>query len=421
MAEELGKGSILAQLSLQGREFTSSTDQVMWREEGDMLVSKANKATFATATSTFTVAPSVFPTIVGNIDSKQPTDAQWVGVTPGLRFTAFDSEGVQNWGVVDTVASDGKSFVATVTGGEAFTIGADVEVQFTNYNLEDCECPPSIAIKNWAPTFENTLVKDGIAVEYCEETMIKESVQFDFVDTGKGKVSVDSRLSDAQKVLNQRMEATFAFDKRLTQAEATALGKDKLGTNGVFTILEGRASKVEGIITTMDDVNMLVSMLKANQITEATMHNTAAQQSALQALFPPSSAYSIDPFTDHSNQLIHFGFAGFRINGVTVRFKEWSALDQGASYAAKRYNFVIVPEGKLSRVINGKRETVGYLNAAYFGGNGKVWKMLRSEDPGNGGYCGLDKINYLTTVAPVIFMAHKFIVGVSEPDAAPAG
>lgn len=411
MSQEMGTGSILAQLAMQQREFEVSNDQVMWREEGDMLRSLVNKATHATGT--FTVNPTTFPQVAGNIDTAAPTDAQWVGVTPGLRFTVFDSTGVQNWGVVATVAPDGKSFTATSTGGAAsFTVGSDVEVMFTNNNLDDCECPPCVAIKNWSPTLQNTLVKHGTCIQYCEETMIKENVRFDYIETPDGNVSVDGRLNDALRKMHREVEATFAFDKRLTEAEATAQGKDHVGTDGVLTILDGRATKVQGLIETMDDVMLLIGLLKDNGISEATMHCTSAQYSALQALFPPNSAWHIDPFVNRETDLIYLNFGGFKINGVTIRFKEWSVLDYGAPYAAKKYNFVIVPEGTLSRVINGRRENVGYLNVVYFAGNGKVWKNLRSEDPGNGGYCGLDKINYFTKVAPVIFMAHKFILGI---------
>lgn len=412
MSKEMGRGSLLAKLAIQGQEFQVSNDQVMWKEEGDMLKSLANKATFNGTTNTFTVNPATFPAITGNIDSAIPTGAaQWVGVAEGLRFTVFDSTGEQNWGIVDTVT--GASFTATSTGAADFTVGADVEVMFTNYNLDDCECPPCIAIKDWNPVFENTLASDGVCVEYCEKTMIKENAKFDYIPTDEGNVSVDRRLSDALKMLNIRNEVTFAFDKKLTEAEATAAGKDGVGTNGVFTILDSRATKIEGMLTTMDDIELVVSILKANDIEDAMLYCTAAQYSALQALFPPDTAWTIDPFVNHSTDLIYFGFGGFSMNGVTIRFSEWSAMDKGAPYASKKYHFVIVPQGQLSRVINGTRQNVSYLNAAYFAGNGKVWKMLRNETLNPDGYCGLEKINYFTSVAPVIFMAHKFILGVA--------
>lgn len=413
MAEEMGQGSILATLSAQQREFTTRLSQVMWKEEGDMLVASANKATYAT--NVFTVSPTSFPTPVGNMDTSIPgaAAAQWVGIHVGLRFTVFDSTGVQNWGRITAIAGDGKSFTAAATGAASFTVGASVEVMFTNYNLDHCECPPAIAIKNWAPTFGNTLAKDGVAVEYCAETMQEEGMLFDHIPTPRGEVSVDTRLNDALKLHTQRLEHSFAFDKQLTEAEATAAGSIAQGTNGVFTILEGRATKVQGLVEDMDDVNLLVSILKKNKIREATMHCTAAQFTALQALFPVTSAYHIDPFVDHENDLVHFGFAGFKINGVTIRFKEWSALDEAGDFVGLKYNFVIVPEGRLRRVINGQTENVGYLNAAYYTIDGKVMKMLRQDQVGNGGYCGVDKISYLTKVAPVLFMANKFILGVA--------
>lgn len=413
MAEQLGRGSILTQLGMQAQEFTTSSDQVMWREEGDMLVSSANKATFTLASNTFAVNPSTFPADLDNVDSNAPTNAEWVGISVGLRFTVFDSTGKQNWGRIKSIASDGKSFVAEAQGG-AFTIGTDVEVLFTNNNLDDCECPPCIAIKNWAPTYDNTLVKDGVCVNYCEETLIKEGVEFNFIPMKDGKtVTVDTRLNDALKVMNDKLENTFLYDKKLTTAEATAQNKEHVGTNGVITILEKRAVKVEGMLQTLDDVRAVVAILKANEVFTATIHCTAAQYSALQALFPPTSAYTINPFENHETDLIHLGFGGFKIDGVTVRFKELTALDKSSAYAAKKYNFIIVPEGKLSRLINGKRETVGYLNAVYFAGNGKTWKMLREEERNKDGYCGTNNITYTTKVAPVIFMARKFILGVN--------
>lgn len=413
MAEQLGKGSILTQLGMQAQEFTTSSDQVMWREEGDMLVSSANKATFTLATKTFAVNPATFPVDADNIDSAVPTDAQWVGISENLRFTVFDSTGKQNWGWIKTIAADGKSFTAEAQGG-TFDIGANVEVMFTNYNLDDCECPPCVAIKNWSPTYENTLVKHGTCVNYCEETMIKEGVQFDFVPMKDGKtVTVDTRLNDAQKKMNDELENTFLFDKKLTQAEATAMGKDHVGTNGVITQLEKRAVKIEGMITTQQDIRDVIAILKSNEVYTATIHCSAAQFSAIQALFPPTSAYNINPFENHETDLIYLGFGGFKMDGVIVRFKELTALDRSSAYLAKKYNFFIVPEGKLSRLINGKREQVGYLNAVYFAGNNKVWKMLREEERNADGHCGTNNIRYFTKVAPVIFMARKFILGVA--------
>ena len=194
---------------------TVTNDQVMWREEGDELISNAVKVGFDGATKTFTPSPKVFATDAFNIDNQAPTDVEFIGVEVGMKFTAFDSTGKMNFGEVTSVASDNTSFVAKALGEGVpqFTIGADAEILFTGLNLNDCECPPAIAIKNWAPTFEAQLEKDGVKVKYCKETLAKEGVKFDYIPTPDGTVSVDKRIDDALKALQARAENRDLFSK----------------------------------------------------------------------------------------------------------------------------------------------------------------------------------------------------------------
>ncbi|MGK6342854.1 hypothetical protein ACMGDK_11480 [Chryseobacterium sp. DT-3] len=412
IAEELDDTSLLAQLMISGNEFQVGSEQVVWKEEGDINTSDAHKAT--RATNDFTANPTSIFDDPYDIDSNRPTDVHWAGVAVGMNFYVVDSTGKSQNGVITALSTDYKKFTATPIGGDvAWTVGTDVQVVFYGFNLDDCECPPCVATKDYAPTYENSMFKDGECLEYCEETEIKEGEgAFDLFEVDGGYVKVDERLNQKQKELTKRMDNALAFAKRLTEAEATTLGQKNRGTNGIFPMLEGKAQKVEGMIETHADLEYIADLLRKQKVKVATLRCSTAQYSKLRNLVKPTSPYFFSPFENHQNDLMYIGFAGIDFGDVKIYFKQWNALDSNVEYLAKKYNFIIVPEGKLNRKINGQNMSVSYLNIGWFAGNGKVWKYLR-EDKVDPDSCSVKRTNYTNKFVPVIFMARKFILGIN--------
>ena len=412
-AEKMNRNSLLTELGFNGSEMTVTNDQVMWREEGDELISNAVKVAFDGATKTFTPSPKVFATDAFNIDNQAPTDVEFIGVEVGMKFTAFDSTGKMNFGEVTSVASDNTSFVAKALGeGVAnFTIGADAEILFTGLNLNDCECPPAIAIKNWAPTFEAQLEKDGVKVKYCKETLAKEGVKFDYIPTPDGTVSVDKRIDDALKALQARAENRDLFGGKGTLVQATASGRARVGSWGLLPYLEKRAMKVEGLVDSDAEVRQIIAELKKKDVYEAEMWCSDAQYDALQLLYPADNAYSF--FENHEGDLKYFEFAGVKINGVKLYFKQLGSLSRASEYAGKRYNFFIKPRGRVWVYLNGERRQMDYLAKVYFEAFGEVYKNLRQEVDGNNGYCGIDEINFVEKSTILAFMPRKWMIGVN--------
>mgnify|MGYP000007442301 FL=1 len=411
-AEKMNRNSLLTELGFNGSEMTVTNDQVMWREEGDELISNAVKVAFDGATKTFTPSPKVFATDAFNIDNQAPTDVEFIGVEVGMKFTAFDSTGKMNFGEVTSVASDNTSFVAKAlgVGVAAFTIGADAEILFTGLNLNDCECPPAIAIKNWAPTFEAQLEKDGVKVEYCKETLAKEGVKFDYIPTPDGTVSVDKRIDDALKALQARAENRDLFGGKGTLVQATASGRARVGSWGLLPYLEKRAMKVEGLVDSDAEVRQIIAELKKKDVYEAEMWCSDAQYGALQLLYPADNAYSF--FENHEGDLKYFEFAGVKINGVKLYFKQLGSLSRASEYAGKRYNFFIKPRGKVWVYLNGERRQMDYLAKVYFEAFGEVYKNMREEVAGNG-LCGIDEINFYDKSTILAFMPRKWMIGVN--------
>ncbi|MEI7488036.1 MAG: hypothetical protein WCJ72_11630 [Chryseobacterium sp.] len=418
IAEQMDEGSLIAQLMLQGRETTVSTDQVMWKEEdGKYSVNKVIGKNLVTRTGdSFAINSNAIPDDPFDIDSNRPSDAQWI-VEVGMEFVAIDSSGVMNIGKITAISTDSKSFTAKIfgEGASAWTIAtADLDIIFTGYNLDHCECPPCIGYKKYAPTRENSMFKDGECVEYCEETLANEGAgTYDLLEVGKGEfVEVDERLTRAQKSLVERMEYSLAFGKRMTEAQASSFGQKSRGMNGIFPILDDRALKYEGMIETIDDFTKIANSLKKEGIKSATIRATDDQMSKINALVTPTSPYYITPFQDNTNSLFYIGFGGIKVNGVTLIFKEWSALNSLSENLAQKYHYVIVPEGVLTKVINGQKVKVGYLELIWFKAFNKVYKFLRDKE-GEEKKCGNTKIDYISKFTIALFHPEKWILGVA--------
>lgn len=419
VAEEMDDTSLIAQLMLQEREMTVSTDQVIWKEEdGSYSVNTiTGKGLITRAANVFTLNSSAIPADPYDIDSNRPADAQIIAEV-GMNFMVVDSTGEMNHGVITAIATDHKSFTATWIGegATAWTIGTtDLDIFFYGYNLDHCECAPCIGYKTYAPTRENSMFKDGQCVEYCEETVANEGGgTYDLIEVGNGDfVSVDERLNQAQMSMLERAEYQIAFGKRMTEAQATALGQTARGVNGIFPILDNRALKFEGMIESWADFSAITMALKKEKIYSATIRCTDEQMAKINALVTPGSPYYISPFDDNTNSLYYIGFGGVKINGVTLIFKEWSALNQASENLAQRYHYVIIPEGNLTRVINGQRTKVGYLELIWFNAGNRVYKFLRDRD-GEEKKCGNVKIDYINKLSIALFHPEKWILGIKE-------
>lgn len=418
IADKLDNTSLVAQLLMQGREFTSSISQVTWKEEGNTYSrNKVSGAGLVTRTvNDFLINTAAIPTDAYDIDSNRPDQAQWI-VKPGMEFMVVDSTGKMDYGKITAVSVDGKTMTATpLTVGGVWTIDTtNIDIFFTSYNLDNCECPPCIGWKDYAPSRMNTMTKDGECVSYCEETSIEEGAgAYDLFEVKGQYMYVDEKLNNSQKSLLERMEYAIAFSKRLTEAQATAAGQVSRGMEGLFPTLEGRAKKHEGFIETLADLRAIASYLKKEKITSATIRCSLEQMDKLQALVTPTSPYFFSPFENHESDLVYLDFGGIKISGVTLIFKEWTALADASDNLSKRYNFVVIPEDTLTRVINGKREKVGYLNIVWFAGNGKTWKFLRDNNE-NEHNCGNLKYDIVNKFTITVFMPEKFILGINTP------
>lgn len=426
IAEEMDDSSLIAQLMIQERETTVSTDQVIWKEEdGTFSVNKiVGKGLITRNANVFTLNTTAIPPDPFDIDSNRPTSAQIIAEV-GMNFMVVDTNGEINHGVITAIAADHKSFTATWIGegATAWTIGtADLDIIFYGYNLDHCECAPCIGYKTYAPTRENSMFKDGQCVDYCEETIANEGGgAYDLLEVGNGDfVSVDERLNQAQMSLLERTEYQIAFGERMTEAQATAQGQVARGMKGIFPILEQRGLKFEGMIETFADFSAITMYLKKEGIKKATIRCTDEQMAKINALVTPTSPYFISPFQDNTNSMFYIGFGGVKINGVTLIFKEWSALNSTSENLAKKYHYVIIPEGNLTKVINGTRTKVGYLELIWFKDlTNKVYKFLRDKE-GEEKKCGNVKIDYINKLTIALFHPEKWIIGVSVP-AEPAG
>lgn len=416
IAEDFFDDSLFAELMAMGSEYTFATDQVIWEEQdadfNPTIVSGTGAVSFATATGTFTINNAAIPVDPFDINSQRPTDAKWLQVKVGMQFVAFDTAGKKANGKITSIAADKKSFVASPIGGNWNGLGAtNITVMFTGNNLDHCELAPCIGFTGYAPAYENTMFKDSECVTYCEETEIANSP--DGVDAqpltkiGDEYYNLDERLNDAQKVLTLRSENAFAFEKKLTKTEANG---GQLGTNGLFTILENRATKHLGMITNKQDLMNLAANLKSKGIKQATLRVSSEQYTKLIEILDDTKI-QYTPFTDNTNALYHIGFAGFRIGETEIRFKSWRVLDQ-YSNVGKRYHWLLIPIGKLRVKFNGRVTSANYLNIGWFGKQGDVYKYKRSEKENPNGD-GNRTIHYKNKFVPIVLMPNKFMMGLT--------
>lgn len=412
--------SLLVQLMLQERESTASTDQVAWREEDDQYTVNAvtGKGLITRLANVFTldtasIAPDTF-----DIDANRPEDAQFI-VPVGMTFMVVDDSGNKDYGQITAIAADNKSFTASIYGEGAvdWTIGtSNLDIIFTGLDLDHCECPTGIGYRKYAPLRENTMQKDGDSVEYCEETLANEGAGgYDLYDVGNGDfVEVDERLNQKVKSLIQRADFRIAFGERKTTAQATALGQKSVGMRGIIPLMESRSLKIEGMFETIEDLTKIASYLKKEGIKSATVRCTDAQMEKAEKIVHEFVEYSVNPFQDNTNSIFYIGFRGIKVNGVTLLFKEWNALNALSENIALRYNFVIIPEGQLTKLINGQKQKCGYLNIVYFKAFNKVYKLLRDKD-GEEKKCGKTKIDYTNKFTIVPFHLEKWILGINIP------
>lgn len=412
--EDLYEDSLFAELMAMGNEFTFASDQVIWEEEeagfNPTIVSGTGVVSFNNGT--FTINNAAIPADADDINSERPTEAKWLQVKEGMEFVAFDGSGKRANGKITSIAGDKKSFSATAIGGNWNGLAADnITVMFTGNNLDHCELAPCIGFDGYAPAYENTMFKDSECISYCEETEIANSpdgVEAQPLVEIKGEqYALDERLNNAQKLLTLRSENAFAFSKRLSVSEANGGAR---GTNGMFIILEKRATKFIGMIENIEDVKKLAANLRTKKIKNATLRVSTEQYNKLIDILDTSN-YQFDPFKDTNNILYSIGFTGFKIGDQIIRFKTWDVLDRYAD-VGKRYHWILVPDGKLRVKFNKRVTTAGYLNIGWFGKPGNIFKYKRTEDDtdkAKGNYT----VHYVNKLMPIVLRPQDFMMGVT--------
>ncbi|MDR2207173.1 MAG: hypothetical protein LBE36_13575 [Flavobacteriaceae bacterium] len=412
--------SLIAELMAQGNEFTVASDQVIWEEEAYVksLASVTGAGAVTKDGNDFTINPAAIPADAFDFDSDRPTEAVWTNVRQGVQFTAFSSTGGMTSGVVTSISNDGKTFTATPVGEDWEDLESEdpienIEIYFTGNILAHCELAPCVASRPYNPKRENTMKKNSQCVEYCIETEIAngedggDAIVVFKNPNGDGEYHVSERLADKEKLLLEEMDYSFAFDHRFDLDVNTGLPK---GTWGILPILENRAQKNQGMITTLQDAkNLAANMLKQN-VKYGVLRCTTEQSMVLADLFPLGGQFTIDPFKDNTNALFHFGYGGFKIGEVTILFKRWKSIDNLGENVGKRYHYLMIPQGKLKRVINGKEMQVGYLNIAWFGNKKENWKFRTTTDEIHGGNF---KTDIEVKAAPIVLRPQDFILGVS--------
>lgn len=410
--------SIFAELMAKGDEFRFAANQVIWEEADESfnttIVSGAGAVSFDSGSNTFSINNAAIPADQYDIDSERPTEAKWLQVSPGMQFVVFDSAGRKANGKITSLASDKKTFVATPIGGSWNNLSAsNLTIAFSGNNLDNCALAPCVGYEKYVPARAQTWFKDSACVEYCEETEIENGI--DGVDAQSLQSfpsapdefwNVDSRLDQRMKDLTLRGENAFAFERQLSVAEANGGPR---GTNGFMTILENRATKYLGKIENKQDLLNLASNLQRKKIKRATLRVSPEQYTLLIDILD-TTKYMYDPFVDHTEDLYHLGFAGFKIGETVIIFKKWDALDMYANMAA-RYHWVLIPDGKLQVKFNKKITTANYLNIGWFGDNSKVYKYYTKRE--NYKNTGEGKIVIVNKFMPIVFRPQDFMIGMT--------
>lgn len=411
---EIAKNTYLGFLLAQGNEITIASDQFRYNEsEGTNIPLSITGRVVKRTDKDFTIDATKIPSDPYDFDSSRPTKLQFI-VEVGMEFTAIDATGKMNYGKITAINSDSTVITAdrVDTDTDWDIASADLEIIFTGYNLDHCECPPCIGYKDYSPAREQSFFKTGVCLEWCDEEVIATGGgSYEPYNTKDGEYWLDTNLDRKMTELSDMTDNALAFARRLTAAQATAKGSPR-GTMGIFQILDNRATKFQGKITAISDLSDIAALLEKEGVYEAALHCTPEQYTALMDLLPRTN-YQWDPFVNHQNDLMYLGYKGIDVNGVKLIFTKWNAFTgkHASLNLAKKYNFLITPMGKLKRTVAGKTEEVGYANVAWFGNERKVYKNLRVD---NGiANCDKFKIEYVNKFAPVIFFPEKFIVGIN--------
>lgn len=414
MAQNYINDSIFAELMAMGNEIVVAGNQIMWEEQSSWsnpaIVSGAGVVTFASSTGTFAITGAAIPADATDINSERPTSAQFLQIKLGMEFAAFDDQGRKANGKITSIATDKKSFVASPIGGSWNNLGAtNIMLAFTGNNLKECELAPCVGFQDYLPARETTFFKDSECVKYCDETEIANSP--DGVDAeplvkiGNEFWNVDQRLDQATELLTYKNENEFAFGRRLTVAEANGGPR---GTDGVFTVLENKAVKYQGMIETKQDVINLAANLRSRRVYNASLRVSSEQYAKLLDVISDANL-TYDPFKDNTNELYYIGFGGFKVGDVTIRFKTWFVLDEYPN-VGKRYHWLCIPEGRVNVKLNGRMKTMGYLNIAWFGKTGDVYKYKEKRDS----YVnGEGEIHIINKFAVVVLRPQDFMIGVT--------
>ena len=364
----------------------------------------------------FTLAAGAVPADANDIDSSRPTEAKFY-VAVGQEFTVVDSTGKRNQGVVTVVSADQKTITATRNDSAADwdVATTELDIVWLGHNLDHCECPPCIGYRPYAPTYENSMYKDGVCATYCEETIIAEGGWAAYPERTIGGYTVtpDKLLTDKQKELTLRMDTALFWRRRIPKAQADAAGVPQ-GLKGIMQQIEGRALKISGTIDTLADLNRIGTYLKKTGVTMAYLDATPDQFEKLMNIQTTNVNIQYDPFVNHQNDLMYLGYKGVKLyNGVTILFRQWEGLSGlGSEKLGKAYNFIITPAGKVDVTLNGTKRQMGYVNIVWFGTANDVYKYKRESNE-NDANCGNIEIKYINKFSVVVLGADRFILGVN--------
>lgn len=416
MAEHIAQESLLSWIMASGNEEIIAADQVSWSEELDSsLVTQITGGFVNRSGDNFTIGSGAVTANTYDIDSSRPKELKFY-VAKGQEFVVVDNTGKRNNGVVTSVSSDGKSITATRTDDDSWNVGtSNLDIIWLGYNLDHCECPPCVGSVNYSPTYENSMYKDGVCKEYCDETQIANGgwEAFPERNINNGLFYEDEALTEKIKELNMRSENAILWARRMSKTKADSLGKPQ-GLMGVFQQLEDKATKIEGTIDDLDDLIRLGNYLKKKGVMTAYLDATDTQYAKLMKIHRDNANITFNPFENNTNDLIYLGYKGVKLyNGVTILFRELPGLSNvGMENISKKYNFLVIPVGKVDVMLNGEKKKMGHVNLVWFGKEGNVFKLKRDSNE-NDGNCGVVKINYINKFTVIVLRADKFILGVN--------
>ena len=414
-AQEVAYDTYAGFLMASGNEMTVAADQLTWREKpsetnviqivGQNLVSRSG--------NNFKINTAAIPTNPYDIDTCRPENARFF-TAEGQRFLVVDNTGKRNVGVVESLSNDGKTITAAIRDeNESWTVATtNLDIIFWGFNLDHCQCPPSIGYKYYAETLENSFTKDGDAARFCEETLVAEGGWSSFREKiyGDVKVTPASQVDDAQKRLMKKTDATLAWDVRTPLDVA---GGEPQGIKGIFQQLDQRAVKFEGEILTLDDLVDISSYLKKKDVYEAYLDATPSQYIKLMNIMRSNVSIQWNPWENHQSDLMYLGYKGVDIYGVKIMFREWKGLSgRGSEKLGKAYNFLITPADKVNITLNNKTTQVGHVTLVWFGNENDPYKMKRFSNE-NDYNCGNIDIKFVNKYSVVVAGADRFIMGIN--------